>query len=71
MQEWEHCKLVDGTVTYLGARGLLADKRDRHLSEAKAWDELEKEGWELVAVVIDPEEKFNYFFKRPKPAETR
>lgn len=64
-QRFEHCRLVGSRITYLGRAGLFEDKADQAGSEAKAWDYLEKEGWELVAVVTDKDGKPVAYFKRP------
>jgi len=70
MAAWEHCKMVDDRLRYLGA-GLLENRSDRHLTERGAWDQIRDEGWELVSVVNDPESgKLVHYFKRPR-AETR
>lgn len=69
-QQFEYCKLVGAQITYLGRDGLLEDKYDRALGEFQAWDRLEKEGWELVSVVIDAEGQQAAFFKRPFQART-
>ena len=66
MQQWQHCKLTGGTITYLDAYGLLADKLDHHLSETKAWEELGENGWELVSTIINSDGGLTYFFKRPR-----
>ncbi len=68
MEKWEHCELVGGTVKFLGAVGLFADKSDSYGQPAQAWKDLENEGWELVAVVADKDGQFHYFFKRPRRA---
>ncbi len=65
MQIWEHARLVGNRLMYLGA-GLLENRADRHLTERGSWDEIEKEGWELVAVVPDPDAGgLIHYFKRP------
>lgn len=64
MQRFEHCKLEGTRIIYLGRAGVLEDKRDRPLNPFWAWDYLEKEGWELVTVVIEAGEHVAYF-KRP------
>lgn len=64
-QRFEHCRLEGSRITYLGRAGLLEDKSDRAGNEAKAWDYLEKEGWELVAVVGGKDGQHVAYFKRP------
>ena len=64
-QAFEHCKLSGGAITYLGRTGLFEDKADQAGNETKAWDKLEKEGWELVSVVADNEGRLIHYFKRP------
>ncbi len=63
-QRFEHCRLVGNKITYLGRAGLLEDKADAAGNEFKAWDHLEKDGWELVSVVVDKDSHAAYF-KRP------
>jgi hypothetical protein len=66
MAAWEHCKMVENRLFYLGA-GLLENRSDRHLSERGAWDQIRDEGWELVSVVNDPEAgELVHYFKRPR-----
>ncbi len=62
---FEYCKLYKNTIYWLAAHGMFADKNDPMGEEAKAWERLSKEGWELVSVVADDKGEFNYFFKRP------
>lgn len=64
-QRFEHCVLIDSRITYLGRAGAFEDKRDRALNEFRAWDYLEKEGWELVTVVVDENGQQVAYFKRP------
>lgn len=64
-QRYEHCRLVGTRIEYLGRAGLLEDKKDNSGSEAKAWDHLEKDGWELVAVVSGDRRQPVAYFKRP------
>jgi len=64
-QRFEHCRLADNKITYLGRTGLLEDKGDSVRNEAGAWDHLEKDGWELVAVVSDKNDQHVAYFKRP------
>jgi len=64
-QRFEHCKLVGTRILYLGRTGLLEDKGDTTGHEAQAWDWLEKEGWELVSVIINNDGKTEAYFKRP------
>ncbi|GEM_PF-747732 len=63
-QRFEHCKLVGTRIIYLGRDGLFEDKADRTGSDFQAWDHLEKQGWELVAVVNEKSGPAAYF-KRP------
>ncbi len=64
-QRFEHCKLVGTRIIYLGRDGVFEDKYDRTGGEFRAWDRLEKEGWELVAVVTDANGQHVAYFKRP------
>lgn len=65
MQTWEHSKLVDNRLVYLGA-GLLENRADRHLTERGSWESIEAEGWELIAVVPNSEAAgLIHYFKRP------
>jgi hypothetical protein len=64
-QRFEHCRLTGTQVQYLGRTGLFEDKSDSSGSEAKAWDWLEKQGWELVTVVSDKDGNPVAYFKRP------
>ena len=64
-QRFEHCRLVGTRVEYLGRAGLFEDRDDKTGNEAKAWDHLEKDGWELVAVVSDKADQPIAYFKRP------
>lgn len=64
-QRFEHCRLIDNDIEYLGRVGLMEDKSDSSRSTARAWDYLENEGWELVSVVCDPDGKLVHYFKRP------
>jgi hypothetical protein len=69
MAAWEHCKMVDNRLNYLGA-GLLENRVDRHATERGAWDQIRDEGWELVSVVVDPANgALIHYFKRPRAAE--
>ena len=61
---FEHCKLERTRITYLGRSGVFEDKRDRTAGPFFAWNYLENEGWELVAVVVENGEHVAYF-KRP------
>jgi len=63
-QRFEHCRLLNNKIAYLGRAGIFEDKGDSAGSEAKAWDQLEKDGWELVTVVADKDGPAAYF-KRP------
>jgi hypothetical protein len=65
-QRFEHCRLIGGRITYLGRDGLFEDKIDRKGNEFRAWDYLEKRGWELVSVVSDAEGQHVAYFKRPR-----
>jgi hypothetical protein len=65
MAVWDHCKMVDNRLFYLGA-GLLENRVDRHVTERGAWDQVHEEGWELVSVVPDPASgQLVHYFKRP------
>lgn len=64
-QRFEHCRLDGTRITYLGRTGMFEDKDDKTRTEADAWDWLEKEGWELVAVVADQDGRPAAYFKRP------
>ena len=63
-QRFEHCRLANNQIVYLGRAGMLEDKKDSAGNEFKAWDQLEKDGWELVSVVANKEGHIAYF-KRP------
>ncbi len=66
MPGWEHCKMVDNRLIYLGG-SLLEEQVERNLTERGAWDQVCAEGWELVAVVNDPETgELVHYFKRPR-----
>jgi hypothetical protein len=62
--KWEHCCLIGRKVSYLGADRLFEDKRDAFGSDRAAWDVLEKNGWELVAVAPNKAGELAHFFKR-------
>ena len=64
-QRFEHCRLIDTRITYLGRDGIFEDKRDKTWNEFSAWDHLEKGGWELVAVVTNEKSQQAAYFKRP------
>lgn len=64
-QRFEHCRLIGTRITYLGRAGILEDKSDQTRNEFRAWDYLEKEGWELVTVVTDENGQQVAYFKRP------
>jgi len=66
MDKWEHCELIGGKVLFLSASGLFADKSDSYGNPAKAWHDLENEGWQLVAVAADKDGQFHHFFKRQR-----
>ncbi len=69
MQRWEHCRLEGNNLHFLGA-GLLENRKDRHLTERGAWDQIYSDGWELVSVVPDPESgPHTFYFKRPAQDE--
>ena len=63
-QRFEHCRLEGRRITYLGRAGAFEDRRDRSANRFWAWDFLEKEGWELVTVLLEDGEHVAYF-KRP------
>ena len=63
-QHFEHCKLTGTRIEYLGRVGLFEDKKDATGSEARAWDFLEKQGWELVTVVPSARGEAVAYFKR-------
>lgn len=67
-QRFEHCQLSGSRIIYLGRAGAFEDKRDRAANEFRAWDYLEKEGWELITVVVDPGGRHIAYFKRPVAA---
>ena len=64
-QRFEHCRLIGNKIVYLGRDLIFEDKKDRTWTELSAWDYLEKEGWELVAVVTDKNGQQVAYFKRP------
>jgi len=64
-QRFEHCRLTGTKIAYLGRAGMFEDKGDQAGSEARAWDHLEKEGWELVSVAVDKSGEHAAYFKRP------
>ncbi|HLF25136.1 MAG TPA: hypothetical protein VJG32_02270 [Anaerolineae bacterium] len=64
-QRFEHCRLAENKIAYLGRTGLFEDKGDSTRGEANAWDHLEKDGWELVSVVADKSGQHVAYFKRP------
>lgn len=64
-QRFEHCRLAGVQITYLGRDGVLENRRDKAWNEFRAWDYLEKEGWELVSVITNPEGRPVAYFKRP------
>jgi len=64
-QRFEHCRLIGTRIEYLGRAGLFEDKKDATGSEARAWDFLEKQGWELVTVVPGARSEPIAYFKRP------
>lgn len=65
-QRFEHCRLKGSEIEYLGRTGVFENREDRTRGSDQAWDRLEKEGWELVAVVVDSDDgKLIHYFKRP------
>ena len=68
-QRFEHCKLVDTRITYLGRDGIFEFKHGRKRTEYNAWDYLEKQGWELVSVLNGQDGKTEAYFKRPMEQE--
>ena len=64
-QRFEHCRLVDTRITYLGRDGIFEFKHDRARTEYNAWDYLEKKGWELVSVIVNQDGDTEAYFKRP------
>jgi hypothetical protein len=66
---WEYCKLTGRTIYWLAAHGLFADKSDDYNDEAKAWDRLSRDGWELVSVVAGKDGVITSYFKRPRAAD--
>jgi hypothetical protein len=70
-QRFEHCRLSGSHITYLGRSGIFENKSDKPWSESKAWDMLQKEGWELVSVISDSSTgEITAFFKRLVEPET-
>ena len=66
MTKWQHCKLQNNRVMFLGAAGVFENKKDAYpAGERAAFSHLEDAGWELVTVLPDPDGNFIYFFKRP------
>ena len=61
---WEYCSLIGKKVIFLGAEKLFDNKVDGYTSEARAWDCLEKGGWELVAVAPNKQGELVHYFKR-------
>jgi hypothetical protein len=64
-QHYEHCRLSGNRIQYLGRVGLFEDRGDQSFTEARAWDFLEQEGWELVSVIMNEDSKPVHYFKRP------
>jgi len=62
--KWEYCTLVGKKVSFLGADRLLENKEDGFAGERQAWDALEKNGWELVAVAPNKHGELVHYFKR-------
>jgi hypothetical protein len=63
-KRFEHCRLIGNEIEYMGRVGVFSDKRDTSWGSKRAWDHLEKEGWELVSVVVDAEGRHVAYFKR-------
>ena len=63
-QQFEHCKLEGTRIRYLGSGGVFEINRAQSTDSFWAWHYLEKEGWELVSVLIEGGEQVAYF-KRP------
>lgn len=63
-QKFEHCRMEGTTITYLGRNRVFENRRDESWSESAAWDFLEKEGWELVSVIIGKNDHQIAYFKR-------
>ncbi|MBN1581906.1 MAG: hypothetical protein JXA89_14470 [Anaerolineae bacterium] len=68
-QHVEHCRLIGAEITYLGRDKVFENKRDKPWNEFRAWDLLEKEGWELVSVVANADGQHVAYFKRSLEAE--
>jgi hypothetical protein len=64
-QRFDHCRLIGSQITYLGRDGLFESRRDMSWNEFSAWDLLEKEGWELVTVIVNEDGHEVAYFKRP------
>ncbi len=62
--KWEYCTLVGRRVAYLGAEKLFDNKADAYSSDRHAWDDLERNGWELVTVVANQGGELVHYFKR-------
>jgi len=62
--KWEYITLTGKHVAFMGADKLLENKGDTYSSERHAWDELEEQGWELVAVALDKAGELVHYFKR-------
>jgi hypothetical protein len=62
--KWEYCSLVGKRVSYLGADKLFEDKADAYATEHGAWDQLERDGWELTAVAPNKAGDLVHYFKR-------
>jgi hypothetical protein len=67
-QQFEHCRLIGADIIYLGRDKAFENKRDKAWNEFRAWDLLEKEGWELVSVVANADGQHAAYFKRPMEA---
>lgn len=66
MSGWEHCKMVEDRLIYLGTQQP-EEQVDHQTTESAAWDVVRDGGWELVAVVNDPETgELVHYFKRPR-----
>jgi len=64
---FEHCRLTDNKIEYLGRDSLFEKKVDKSWGEKSAWDHLENEGWELVSVVMVKDQPVFYFKRQLAP----
>jgi len=62
--KWEYVTLTGRKVSYLGAEKIFENKGDAYSSDRHAWDDLERNGWELVSVVAHPRGDLVHYFKR-------